>query len=88
MIVSVLYIFIPKRPDIVIIKAKAITTLGVPLPTVIKKSGICRPLARVRVNSQAITHEIIIPAVAATEAAIKLFFAVSRIPLRVNNICQ
>ena len=39
---------IPKRPDIVMISARAITTLGVPDPTVIRKSGIRRPFTCVR----------------------------------------
>ena len=77
-----------KRPDMVMISARAITTLGVPLPTVIRKSGICRPRAFVRVRSQAITLEMAMPAVAATEAEIRLFFAVSRMPFRVSRICQ
>ena len=80
--------FIPNLPDMVMISARAMTTLGVPLPTVIKKSGICRPLARVRVKSHAITHDMAIPAVAATEADMRLFFAVSGIPLRVNKMFQ
>ena len=78
----------PKRPDIVMISARAITTLGVPLPSVIRKSGMRRPFACVRVSSQAIAQEIAMPAVAAADAATKLFLAVSRMPLRVKRMCQ
>ncbi len=70
------------------IKARAITTLGVPLPKAIKKSGTLRSFALVRVKSHAMTHEIKIPALAAALAAIKLFLIVSRMPLRVNKISQ
>src|SRR5690554_6340389 len=49
-IAMVLYMFILNLPDIVIIRDKAITTLGVPDPTVIRKSGIPLPFIFVRFN--------------------------------------
>ena len=70
------------------ISARAMITLGVPLPTVIRKSGMRRPLACVRVSSQAIAQEITMPTVAAAEAATRLFLAVSRMPLRATRMCQ
>ena len=39
-----------KRPDIVMISANAMVTLGVPLPTVIRKSGMRLPFVFVRIK--------------------------------------
>ena len=60
-------------PLIDIISAKAIVTLGVPEPNVIKKSGILFPFTFVLCNRYAITQEIKIPKNAAAVAARKLF---------------
>ena len=56
-----------------IINARAIVTLGVPEPKVIRKSGILYPFTLVLCNRYAIIHEITIPKNAAASPAIILF---------------
>ena len=56
-----------------IINARAIVTLGVPEPKVIRKSGILFPFTLVLCNRYAIIHEITIPKNAAASPAIILF---------------
>ena len=68
--------------------ARAMTTLGVPLPTVIKKSGISRPFASVRFKSHAMTTLTIMPKVAARKAYVMLFLNEFKIDLREKMIFQ
>ena len=66
----------------------AMTTLGVPEPTVIRKSGMRLPLTRVRVSKYAITQEMTIPNDAAIVAETKLFLAEPMIAFLVKMVFQ
>ena len=70
------------------ISASAITTLGVPEPTVIRKSGIFLPLALVRFSRYAMIRQTIIPRDAAQTAAIILFRPELKIDFRDVITCQ
>ena len=72
----------------VIISARAIATLGVPDPTVIRKSGIFLPGTFVRLSRYAIMMHIIIPNDAAHTDVIMLLPVDERIELREKMVSQ
>ena len=75
-------------PFMVMIRPRAITTLGVPDPRVMRKSGILRPLTRVRCSRYAMVKEITIPMVAAAAAKVMELMRLSIMSSRPKILVQ